>query len=498
MEDQTAGNAANSTAGRVKVTRSNSDVNARGFYAGVLEPGYNTGAAVFDNYTIDCVNADFEITGGTIIITALNQEKTYGDADPSWTPSLGNNYIVTGLSDNEHLVGEPTLTRAQGEVYAQDGYEITISGAKAPAGYTGITYVSGTFMIKKADLKVNAIDQVISLAQGADAAHALAALNTEAYTIDATKKLKNDDAAEDVFEITLATVADAEAGIVVPTYGTASTYKSIIVKLTDEDVAKNYNLTFTAGNLVISAATDLVLDRNDEDLVTILTAAADEHQYNVKFINQKTLHAGEWNMMVLPFDITVPQLSAVMIPNATQADPNPVGYAIVNVLNNATTASNIRFELTMGLIPANTPFLIKTAGEVNLNSVVFANATIDAPDGAEVTGPSYNDVTFKGIYADKADLEEGEMTIKRTSWYYGKRTGANLRPFEAYLTGVTAGARIFIEDFENGTTAIKELNADSKKAYAVDGWYTLNGVKLNAAPTEKGVYINNGKKVVVK
>ncbi len=31
-----------------------------------------------------------------------------------------------------------------------------------------------------------------------------------------------------------------------------------------------------------------------------------------------------------------------------------------------------------------------------------------------------------------------------------------------------------------------------------DGWYTINGVKLNGKPTEKGIYIFNGKKVVVK
>ena len=29
-------------------------------------------------------------------------------------------------------------------------------------------------------------------------------------------------------------------------------------------------------------------------------------------------------------------------------------------------------------------------------------------------------------------------------------------------------------------------------------WYDLNGRKLNAKPTTKGVYIQNGKKVVIK
>lgn len=29
-------------------------------------------------------------------------------------------------------------------------------------------------------------------------------------------------------------------------------------------------------------------------------------------------------------------------------------------------------------------------------------------------------------------------------------------------------------------------------------WYTLDGRKLNGMPTVKGMYINNGKKVVIK
>jgi len=31
-----------------------------------------------------------------------------------------------------------------------------------------------------------------------------------------------------------------------------------------------------------------------------------------------------------------------------------------------------------------------------------------------------------------------------------------------------------------------------------DNWYTLDGLKLNGKPTQKGLYINNGKKVAIK
>ena len=36
------------------------------------------------------------------------------------------------------------------------------------------------------------------------------------------------------------------------------------------------------------------------------------------------------------------------------------------------------------------------------------------------------------------------------------------------------------------------------KNEADNSWYTIGGVKLNGRPTEKGVYIIDGKKVIIK
>ena len=47
---------------------------------------------------------------------------------------------------------------------------------------------------------------------------------------------------------------------------------------------------------------------------------------------------------------------------------------------------------------------------------------------------------------------------------------------------------------ENGT-GIKVVDS---LQLTVDSWYDLNGRRLNAAPTTKGVYIVNGRKVVIK
>ncbi|MBQ6278784.1 MAG: hypothetical protein IJK68_03610, partial [Muribaculaceae bacterium] len=45
------------------------------------------------------------------------------------------------------------------------------------------------------------------------------------------------------------------------------------------------------------------------------------------------------------------------------------------------------------------------------------------------------------------------------------------------------------------TTAIENINTDVK---ADNAWYNLQGVKFNGMPSVPGIYINNGKKVIVK
>jgi len=48
-----------------------------------------------------------------------------------------------------------------------------------------------------------------------------------------------------------------------------------------------------------------------------------------------------------------------------------------------------------------------------------------------------------------------------------------------------------------GTTGV-DLIDNGKLIIDNDGWYDLNGRKLNGKPSQKGVYIKNGKKIVIK
>ena len=55
-------------------------------------------------------------------------------------------------------------------------------------------------------------------------------------------------------------------------------------------------------------------------------------------------------------------------------------------------------------------------------------------------------------------------------------------------------------DFMNGDGGTTLITNPVEKMSDTDAgnWYTLDGRKLNGMPTKKGIYINNGRKVIIK
>ena len=99
--------------------------------------------------------------------------------------------------------------------------------------------------------------------------------------------------------------------------------------------------------------------------------------------------------------------------------------------------------------------------------------------------------------------------------------GAKIRPMRAYLLwnnepnsanarSFTRGAAATDEELpqsitvrlvgSNGeTTGIGTLDTETgEMTFDSEAWYTLDGVRLSGKPTKKGLYINNGKKIVIK
>ena len=205
------------------------------------------------------------------------------------------------------------------------------------------------------------------------------------------------------------------------------------------------------------------------------------------------LYGDEWNAVTLPFDI-----------NPLQFCKDINSYAVFDVLQETGTAMN--FKMTYETIPAYTPFLVKVKNDVNLSEKTFYSVIVKAiPENTGVANDAY---IFQGNLA-KCTPEGWLITANSagagniTLWNnVGATTKYDCYAFSAYITRKpttpsTEAPVLYIEEADGSTTAISAIAANGV-AVKAEGWYTIDGIRLQGAPTEKGVYINNGKKIVIK
>ena len=268
-------------------------------------------------------------------------------------------------------------------------------------------------------------------------------------------------------------------------------------------IAANYKFVASTswGKAYVTVSGALVLD-DQTDLADL--TAEDLAKTNVSFTD-RAIKANTWTMMVLPFDATVRQISRAF------------GYAVVDKFD--TSKSGVNFGITMGIIPAYTPFIFKTDEATNMNKVTFTGIHLVAADDEDAVenltqeGLEYNfvgtikkgqpETTAQYIYTfGSSNDNTNDIKLNKYAVAVLKDAYA-LKALRAYIVAASPAVdasqipSIYIEEADGSTTVIESVNANAMAAKA-DGWYTVNGVKLQGVPTEKGVYINNGKKVVIK
>lgn len=103
---------------------------------------------------------------------------------------------------------------------------------------------------------------------------------------------------------------------------------------------------------------------------------------------------------------------------------------------------------------------------------------------------------------DEGNLNEILMLGANSTLGYSQNA-RTLNTFRCHFyvpaNGGVAGARAFVMNFGDGNeqTGIISLTPDSPKGEG-SGYYSLDGRKLAGKPTAKGLYIVNGRKVIIK
>ena len=149
----------------------------------------------------------------------------------------------------------------------------------------------------------------------------------------------------------------------------------------------------------------------------------------------------------------------------------------------------------LNIVAANTPMLVYNAGEVTTTFLLIP--TEDDADEVTAAPEFQGTLTARDFTADDmaaADyytLSGGKIFVP----VYEAGTIAANKCWLQFNHQQTPGARTITLIFGDDATGIDSM---VNGRWSMDTWYDLNGRKLNGMPTKKGIYILNGKKVVVK
>ena len=231
------------------------------------------------------------------------------------------------------------------------------------------------------------------------------------------------------------------------------------------------------------------------------------YDYNGKKAKKVTLSGrtlykdGTWNTLCLPFALTAEQVNEQLNPDLLMTLERSDLYQGTLTLNFVDATE----------ILAGKPYIIKW--------------TAQTPDYVE--NPEFNDVTiadshnpvetefanFVGIFSpidiyteEKTNLYLGADDNLYYPWDDGM-TSFKVNSCRAYFklnNDLVAGDRVdlanginnFVLNF-GGESSIENIPSSIFNLQS-EGWYTLDGRKLSGTPTQKGIYINNGKKMVIK
>jgi len=233
-------------------------------------------------------------------------------------------------------------------------------------------------------------------------------------------------------------------------------------------------------------------------------------------------YAGQTVSVNYSRSFTESKASTVCLPFAYTPKTGEKFYTFTGI-----TKSGSEYTATMSevaALTANTPYLFmpSATGDVDFSGTYTLPATIEASNTESgdwkfygtYTTLTYGTAPFSGHVYGFAAQAEGDV---KAGQFVKATTGATVPPMRCYLTykdgeqysearsldGLVGSdpmpqtITVRLIDIEGNVTSIGAINTRTSE-FTTDGWYTLDGHRLLGKPSKKGLYINNGKKVIIK
>ena len=255
-------------------------------------------------------------------------------------------------------------------------------------------------------------------------------------------------------------------------------------------------------------------DQGDNE--SILTYFANDIPVRFK-INGRTLYKdGDWNTLCLPFSLSDND-EEFKKGNQPTFSGTVLEGAIVKELESSDLSDDgmltLNFSEDLTSIEAGYAYLVKWEKPDGYDQ---------NPASFDIKDPTFTDVIpkatkpvssfvgefdyfFTGCF-NPYKLTPGESTelylgAQNTLYYPAEDSNATIGAFRGFFqkaTQIEAPIRYIKFNFGDETTSIKEVSQPSTLNSELSIYYTLDDRRFNGKPATPGLYINNGKKVVIK
>ncbi len=243
---------------------------------------------------------------------------------------------------------------------------------------------------------------------------------------------------------------------------------------------------FVIGNYTVEGTVSITINVRDYITLDENSMIAPELSDPCKVKVIRTITANQWSTICLPFDIEdVEDVFGEGVQLAT------LKSCTFEEESNIVKSIKIEFE-EVDMLEANKPYIIKVKD--NITEFTIDEAEIDPSQVRTRVGTTGKRATFWGTYASTVVPEKNVFINNDKFWYSTGKT--SIKGYRCYFNFdkilpdyATSRISLFIEG-EKTEIQIPELMTNDGE------YYNLNGLRVETP--SKGIYIKDGKKVVVK
>ena len=225
----------------------------------------------------------------------------------------------------------------------------------------------------------------------------------------------------------------------------------------------------------------------------------DNQTKNVTIENRGTLHAGEWNMMCLPF-----KLSAAGYKKAFGEDVKVAEFTGVTKSEGGELVSfNLAYINEKNGMKAATPYLIKPSKEIPMADVTFEGVKVSTKTTEEQATGDVNCKLIGTLQPTILHKGHQQLVLKASNelQYMAPNSTIPMQACRAYfeLTDTTvAAAKSFSFSIDGETTGVKVIDVNAPSTSTNTRVYNMNGqlVGTSMENLPQGIYVIAGKKVV--